>query len=161
MMTRAQRATITRMRRDDAMRSLAEWVALAIALLWVMVIAAYLTSCNATPRHALRGGVLTMAHAARQLDHACADYSRAAKDLALADACAASYNVTRDALLTAESALDAWSDADQGRAICAAAKGASSLASGISMASKAGAKMPPAVVDGAEVARVLAKGVCR
>ena len=149
------------MRRDDAMQALTEWFALAIALLWVMVIAAYLTSCNATPRHALRGGVLTMANAARQLDHACAEYSKAAKDLALADACAASYNVTRDALLTAEGALDTWSDADQGRAVCAAAKGASALAGGIAIAKRAGAKMSPAIVDGATVADILARGSCR
>lgn len=138
-----------------------EWVWWLLSAAWVVACAAWLTSCTGHARHTLRGGVLTMARAAKELDVACATQAKAARDLALADACAASYNVTRDALISAESALDAWSDANQGRAVCAAAKGASALAGGIAIARRAGAKMSPAIVDGATVADILARGSCR
>lgn len=147
--------------RRDATARVVEWAWWLLTAAWVMACAAWLTSCTGHARHTLRGGVLTMAHAARAVDAACAMQAKTARDLALADACAASYNVTRDALVTAESALDAWSDADQGRAVCAAAKGASALAGGIAIARRAGAKMSPAIVDGATVADILARGSCK
>ena len=146
--------------RRDATARVVEWAWWLLSAAWVMACAAWLTSCTGYARHTLRGGVLTMAHAAKAVDAACASQAKAARDLALADACAASYNVTRDALISAETALDAWSDADQGRAVCAAAKGASALAGGIAIAKRAGAKMSPAVEDGSAVAKVLASQVC-
>ena len=146
--------------RRDATARVVEWAWWLLTAAWVMACAAWLTSCTGHARHTLRGGVLTMAHAAKALDSACATQAKATRDLALADACAASYSVTRDALISAESALDAWSDADQGRAVCAAAKGASALAGGIAIARRAGAKMSPAIVDGAAVADILARGSC-
>lgn len=94
-----------------------ETFARAIPLLAV-ALAACGPGASLPPRAELRGAVLGLAEGVRAADVACAELARARHDLPLAEACGASYQGARAALLAAESALD---DGELARVGCEAA----------------------------------------
>lgn len=128
----------------------------------VVTMAVMLAACRPAdvPRDQARATVLTIAKGVQQADIACAEIAFAKADVALAKTCADAYDVARDALLGAESAVDAWDDAHRGDVACAAAKGVASLTSMVSAIQGAGGKVPAVVTDALTLAPALV-GVCR
>ena len=128
----------------------------------VVTMAVMLAACRPAdvPRDQARATVLTIAKGVQQADIACAEIAFAKADVALAKTCADAYDVARDALLGAESAVDAWDEAHRGDVACAAAKGVASLTSMVSAIQGAGGKVPAVVTDALTLAPALV-GVCR
>jgi hypothetical protein len=115
------------------------------------------------PRHTLRASVLTVARAVKEVDMLCAESARIAKSVQTAETCARAYVVARESLLSAEAMLDAWNASDQRQVGCFAAKGGRALLEMTHAARAAGATLPNAVVDGAQIAELLvpmAEGAC-
>lgn len=124
---------------------------------------ALMVGCSPSPevaRDQARATVLTIARGVHDADMLCAELAYAKKDGKLARTCADAYDVARDALLGAESAVDAWDDAHRGDVACAAAKGVASLTSMVSAIQGAGGKVPAVVTDALTLAPALV-GVCR
>lgn len=105
-------------------------------------------------RASARAAVLAIAQGVREADRTCSTLAIATLDIPLAERCGHSYQAARRALLAAEAGLDA---ADTRTAACAAAPAARALAELTGAVQLAGGPVPPAVVDGAEMAVVLAR----
>lgn len=112
------------------------------------------------PRDQARATVLTIAKAVQTADIACAELAIRRDDIELAQTCSDAYDVARDALLGAESAIDAWDDAHRGDVACAAAKGVASLTSIAAAIERADGKVPAIVTDALTLAPTLVGG-CR
>lgn len=115
-----------------------------------LVLAVALSACRPSelPRETARGTVLTLARAVQVADVTCASIATARQDAKLAETCAGAYDVARDALIGAESGVDAWDEHGAGNVPCAVARAAASLASIASAVEHAGGEVP-AVVDDA------------
>lgn len=124
---------------------------------------ALMVGCSPSPevaRDQARATVLTIARGVHDADMLCAELAYAKKDGKLARTCADAYDVARDALLGAESVVDAWDEAHEGQVGCATAKAVASLTSMVSAIQGAGGKVPAVVTDALTLAPVLT-GVCR
>jgi len=123
---------------------------------------ALMVGCSPSPevaRDQARATVLTIARGVHDADMLCAELAYAKKDGKLARTCADAYDVARDALLGAESAVDAWDEAHEGQVGCAAVKAVASLTSMMSAIKGAGGSVPAVVADALTLAPVLT-GVC-
>lgn len=111
------------------------------------------------PRETARGTILTLAEGVHRADLACAELARARHDAPLATTCADAYDAARDALLGAESAVDAWDAGKAGDVACASVHAVASLHLMSSAIRAAGGAVPPVVDDALRLAPTLA-GVC-
>lgn len=136
------------------------------ALLFALLLPGCPGASSPTDRPTARSYVLLVADGVKLADVACAEAAHVlatsdrAKALTVADACAHGYTVARQALLTAEAALDAYDSGGAGRWGCALRDGLGGLrelAAGIALA---GAKVPDSVADGLALASTLSGLAC-
>lgn len=79
-----------------------------------------ITACSSTPsaktspRETARAAIILLAKTTAITDERCATLAREKQDAQLARVCADAYDVARPALLSAESAVDAWDPAYRG-----------------------------------------------
>lgn len=138
----------------------------ALMLVLVLLLPGCLGASSPTDRPTARSYVLLVADGVKVADVACAEAAHAiaasdrSKAIAVADACAHGYTVARQALLTAEAALDAYDSGGAGRWGCALRDGLGGLrelAAGLALA---GAKVPDSVADGLALASTLSGLAC-
>ncbi len=110
------------------------------------------------PRAHARAVVLTIAEGVAVGDKACASIARAKKDAGLARECAFAHDEAREALITAEEALDASEAAAAEKVPCAVAAAVVSASRLVGLIERAGGRVPPALTDGLQLAPMLAGG---
>ncbi len=128
----------------------------ALAASITVGVAACFPAASAEPplRARARASILGIALGVRVADDTCAAVATSRHDVALADRCAGAYRIGRASLLLAEAALDVG---DASSAACAAAPGVTALHELEEVLRSGGASVPPAVVDGVDLAGAFAR----
>lgn len=112
------------------------------------------------PRAHNRAVVLSIARGVEAADVACASIARAKKDAPLARDCAFSRDAAKVSLEAAEDALDSDDPSKAADVPCQVAQAVAYATALAGLVEKAGGKLPKALVDGFELAPMLAGG-CR
>ena len=91
--------------------------------------------------------ITILAEAVKKADSLCADEALERKDIDLADKCAAGYTASRNGLLAAEEAIDAWDNVDKQKVWCAVGDAVDGLQYTTKAMVSVGINLPPLVED--------------
>jgi len=131
---------------------------LALALLLAGCAGAQGPGAANPARDTARASVLLVAEGAKVADAICGQAAISAHALELAKTCADAYDVTRDALLAAQSSVDTWEAGGNRDFVCALGHGVRALAAMSGALTKAGVPIPAAVADALSLGAGLAGG---
>lgn len=127
----------------------------AVAVIFWLAAGCVGPSSPETPLRAQeRAAIMAIAGGVVAADHTCAVAARGRHDLALAERCGHAYQLARRALLVAEVAID---DGHTASASCNAAEGVTALRELVAITRESGVDLPPAIVDGLDMASALAR----
>lgn len=133
-----------------------------LACVGVIAIAHHACGCSPRPaedpRAQRRAVVLTVADGVKAADVACASIARAKRDATLARECDKARDEAAESLKAAEDALDAEDAARAGDVPCMVAAAVSSASRLAGLIEHAGGKLPKAMLDGLQLAPMLAGG---
>ncbi len=114
----------------------------------------------ATPREQARSVILTIADGVHQADLTCSVVAKDDRNLELAKKCATYVATAREALLIAESGIDAWEQGTSKNIPCAMRSAVDALSRLLDTLSAMHVDHPPAVDDALRLAPMLT-GACR
>ena len=133
--------------------------------LFVILGCLIISSCSSTPdaktspRETARAAVILLAKTTAITDERCAALAREKQDAKLAGVCADAYDVARPALLSAESAVDAWESGSKNDVACLVSKSAWSLTKMVEAikAAGGGGTLPLSVSDSLKFATTIVR----